>query len=353
MISIEELLQPISEDAPCGEDLSYDVALQELENSARGKPETQFSAAEPPEWKQVAKAGLELFSRSKDLRIALTLTVAWLELEGLPGFQRGIGAMAGLLENFWAAVHPQLDPADDNDPLQRMNIVASLATPVGTYGDPYRVLERLRAAPLAKSTQMGQVSLSEMLRAESAGPGTEEAGQRTPAQIEAAFRDTSPEFLVLNYEAVTAAVSLVKELDDYLTNLVGPSNAPDLSALTSELAAIQKRVAPYFEAARATAATAEAAVAVAETGGAAPAVAGASAGFSITGEIRSRDEVLRLLDKIGQYYARYEPSSPVPLILKRAARLAAMDFMQIIADLTPDSAAQIRTITGEPEPQPE
>ena len=58
-----------------------------------------------------------------------------------------------------------------------------------------------------------------------------------------------------------------------------------------------------------------------------------------------------MLDKICRYYAHYEPSSPVPLILKRAARLAAMDFMQIIADLTPDSAAQIRTITGEPEPE--
>jgi type VI secretion system protein ImpA len=350
MISVEELLQPISEDAPCGEDLSYDVALQELENSARGKPETQFSAAEPPEWKQVAKAGLELFSRSKDLRIALTLTVAWLELEGLPGFHRGIGVMAGLLQTFWAAVHPQLDPADDNDPLQRMNIVASLATPIGTYGDPYRVLERLRAAPLTNSMQMGRLSLADLLRAESGGEGGE---QRTPAQIEAAFRDTSPEFLALNYQSVTAALALVKELDDYLTNIVGANNAPDLSALSSELAAVQKRLAPYFEAASAASAIAEATVAAGETGGPAPAVAGAPGAFSVTGEIRSREEVLRLLDRICRYYAQYEPSSPVPLILKRAARLAAMDFMQIIADLTPDSATQIRTITGESEPTPE
>jgi type VI secretion system protein ImpA len=347
MISVEELLQPISEDAPCGEDLSYDVALQELENSARGKPETQFSAAEPPEWKQVAKAGLELFSRSKDLRIALTLTVAWLELEGLPGFHRGIGVMAGLLQKYWAAVHPQLDPADDNDPLQRMNVVASLATPVGTYGDPYRVLERLRAAPLANSMQMGRLSLADLLRAESGGEGGE---QRTPAQLEAAFRDTSPEFLALTYRSVTAALALVQELDEYLTNVVGASHAPDLSALTSELAAMQKRIAPYFAAATATA---ETAVAADETGGPAPAAAAAPAAFSATGEIRSRQEVLRLLDKICHYYAQYEPSSPVPLILKRAARLAAMDFMQIIADLTPDSATQIRTITGESEPTPE
>lgn len=352
MISVEELLQPISEDAPCGEDLSYDIALQELENSARGKPETQFSAAEPPEWKQIAKTGLELFSRSKDLRIALTLTVAWLDLEGLPGFHRGIGLMAGLVETFWAAVHPQLDPADDNDPLQRMNIVASLATPVGTYGDPYRVLERLRTAPVTNSMQLGRLSLADLLRTESGAAAEGGGAPRTPAQVEAAFRDTSPEFRAHNYQSVTAALALVKELDDYLTNVVGASNAPDLSALSSELAAVQKRIAPYVEATGAAGA-AEAAVAAGETGGPGPAVAGAAGAFSVTGEIRSREEVLRLLDRICHYYGQYEPSSPVPLILKRAARLAAMDFMQIIADLTPDSATQIRAITGEPEPTPE
>ena len=52
MIVAEELLKPISEEAPCGEDLSEDASLQELETLARGKPETQFSAAEPPDWKQ-------------------------------------------------------------------------------------------------------------------------------------------------------------------------------------------------------------------------------------------------------------------------------------------------------------
>ena len=36
-------------------------------------------------------------------------------------------------------------------------------------------------------------------------------------------------------------------------------------------------------------------------------------------------------------------------MLKRAARLAEMDFMQIIEDLSPDAIAQVRIITGEKE----
>ncbi len=38
-IDIEQLLQPISADAPCGDDLEYDPAFGELERAAQGKPE--------------------------------------------------------------------------------------------------------------------------------------------------------------------------------------------------------------------------------------------------------------------------------------------------------------------------
>src|SRR6516165_9948820 len=174
MAAADELLKPISEDAPCGADLSYDVRLQELETLARGKPETQFSAAEPPDWKQIRARCSELFEESKDLRVALMLTVAMLELEGIAGFREGVALMKGLLDSYWTDVHPQLDPADDNDPLQRMNIVASLATPIGTFGDPYQVLDKLRRAPLANSTRMGRYSLADILRVEA---GTTGGGQ--------------------------------------------------------------------------------------------------------------------------------------------------------------------------------
>ena len=36
-------------------------------------------------------------------------------------------------------------------------------------------------------------------------------------------------------------------------------------------------------------------------------------------------------------------------MLKRAARLAEMDFMQIMQDLSPDAISQIRIISGEKE----
>lgn len=344
MIVAEELLAPISDESPCGEDLSYDPGLQELETLARGKEETQFSPAEPPDWKGLRALCLELLARSKDLRVAVTLAVASLELDGLAGFRESLALVKGLLERYWPSVYPQLDPADDNDPLQRMNIVASMAMPVGTYGDSFRFLERLRAVPLCDSVQMGRYSLADILRAESGAPSSGDKPEVKPAQIDSAFRDSNQEKLNGIFGILSDCITLVQGMDESVTLTVGAKRAPDLTPLSSELTAMRSRVAPFLKASAAVLGGQGVSTGEAHQ-------AGSQTALSLEGEIRSREDVLSLLDKICQFYARFEPSSPVPLVIKRAARLAEMDFMQIMQDLSPDAISQIRTITGEKEPE--
>jgi type VI secretion system protein ImpA len=342
MIVAEDLLKPNSDEEPCGEDLSYDPGLQELETMARGKEETQFSAAEPPDWKAVRSSCLELFARSKDLRIAITLTVASLELDGLAGFRESLSLLKGLLETYWPTVYPQLDPADDNDPLQRMNIVASMAMPVGTYGDSFRILERLRGKPLCDSVQMGRYSLADILRAESGAPATEDKPEVKMAQIESAFRDSNQEKLGETFRILSDCIVLVQGMDESITLTVGAKQAPDLTPLSGELTAMRNRVAPFIKGGTTVAGGDSASPTGTHEGASQPAL-------SLEGEIRSREDVLNLLQKICQFYERAEPSSPVPLVLKRAARLAEMNFMQLMQDLSPDAISQIRVITGEKE----
>jgi type VI secretion system protein ImpA len=342
MIVAEELLKPISEEAPCGTDLSYDASLQELETMARGKQETQFSAAEPPDWKELSSRCLELFARSKDLRIAILLSAAELELERLPGFRESLVLVKGLLERYWTTVHPQLDPADNNDPLQRMNVVASIAMPIGGLGDPLRILERLRAAPLCISVQMGRYNLADILRAEAGTPGPDDKPAASTGQIDAAFRDSDPGELGEIYRVLSDCTMLVQGIDEFLTRTVGPASAPDLTPLSTQLISMQSRVAPYLPA---IASAVREATSTVLTGSPAASLRPPSP----TGEIRSREDVVKMLHKICEYYVQAEPSSPVPLVLKRAARLAEMDFMQIVKDMSPEAIAQIQKITGETE----
>jgi type VI secretion system protein ImpA len=196
--------------------------------------------------------------------------------------------------------------------------------------------------PLCDSIQMGRYGLADILRAESGTPASGDKPEIKPAQIDSAFRDSNQEKLNEIFGILSDCITLVKAMDESITATVGAKQAPDLTPLSSELTAMRSRVAPFLKASAAVLSGEQAAPGGAQQGG-------SQTALSLEGEIRSREDVLRLLDKICQFYARFEPSSPVPLMIKRAARLAEMDFMQIMQDLSPDAISQIRTITGEKE----
>ena len=343
MIKAEELLKPVSDEKPCGEDVAYDPGFQELEVIMRGKPETQFSAAEPPDWKLLQDRCLELWPRSKDLRLATALSLAVLKTEGLPAFREGLALVKGLLEKYWDSFYPQLDPSDNNDPTQRVNIIAALATPLGTFGDPMSLLQRLQEAPLTDSTRMGRYSFADILRSETGAAGPDGSAAPAAAQIEAAFRDTDPGTLEAINRAVAESIQIAEAIDQLLTKTVGADKAPDLEQLPKQLKEIQKRLLAHVSGGEAGGAAGSDGVA----GPAAGAPGAASAPKAISGEIQSRQDVVRMLEKICDYYRKYEPSSPVPYVVRRAQRLAAMDFMEIIDDMSPDSVKEIQRITGE------
>ncbi|WP_419207235.1 ImpA family type VI secretion system protein, partial [Pseudomonas syringae] len=66
----------------------------------------------------------------------------------------------------------------------------------------------------------------------------------------------------------------------------------------------------------------------------------------VSGDIASRDDVLRSLDRILSYYARHEPSSPLPVLLNRAKNLVHADFEAIVRNLIPDGMSQFENLRG-------
>ncbi len=347
-ISLENLLSPVSADNPCGEDVSYDPGFQELDTLILGKPETQFSTGEPPDWKAIRERCVELLGRSKHLRLAVTLAAAQLRLEGIRGFRDGIALIEGLVTKYWEPLYPRLDPEDNDDPTERINIVAALSTPLGVLGDPFKFIDALRTAPLSASAQMGKFSLQDFNASQS---GAEVAGK--PAipmtQVDAAFRDTKPEHLTALHTAVTETIALVKSLGTALADAVGEHRMPNFDVLKGSLREIHKILSarlPQDAAAEAAPAGGESADASLGGGAAfvsAPAVA---RGPGLSGSIESRDEVVRALDLILSYYSRIEPSSPAPLLIERVKRLVQMDFMAIMQDMAPEAVAQINLIAG-------
>src|SRR5579859_7353767 len=157
MINVEDLLKPVAEDKPCGEDFTYHPSFQNLETLARGKPESQFAPAEEPEWKEVREAAMEVLSQSKHLGAAIILTQALLKLGGLEGLRDGIAVVRGLTEMYWPDVYPKLDPDDNNDPTERLNILNNLSSPKFTL--------QVTDLVICSSVSMGRITLRQILDA--------------------------------------------------------------------------------------------------------------------------------------------------------------------------------------------
>jgi type VI secretion system protein ImpA len=87
-------------------------------------------------------------------------------------------------------------------------------------------------------------------------------------------------------------------------------------------------------------------IATAAAGGVEAAPAGAVPAAGGGGDVTSRADVARTLDRLCEYYRVHEPSSPIPLLLQRAKRLVDKDFLSILRDLAPSGVAEAESLGG-------
>lgn len=338
-------LLPVSDAEPSGPDLEFDADFGALERAAQGKPEQQYGAtvipAEEPDWKEVDSLARGLLDRTRDLRIVTHLAVSRLRLGGLADYAALLGLTRHLLEDRWDDLHPRLDPEDDNDPTLRANALLRL-------GHPGWVLRFLRDLPLAQSPRLGHYSWRDVGLATGQIP-SEAADKPSETTIRAAFQDSDPARLALLREAAAAAAAEVAAISTGFDARAGAGAGPDLEELGKVLREMARAIERYAvvpaeapaEASTAVAPGADGAVAVPAAAARGPALSAAA----LT-EITSRADALRLLDLVCEYYRRAEPSSPLPLLIGRARRLAELPFLDILRDLAPDGLGQARMMTG-------
>lgn len=335
-IDFDSLLQDVNADDPCGPNLEYDPAFVALESEVAGKPEVQYgatiTAAVPPDWKAIDRSARALLRRSHDLRLAVHVLRAGLALHGVAGLADGLRLIERLLEEHWDGVHPQLDADDDMDPTPRINALHIL-------NDHATVLRDLKEACLIVLPGLGRLTLKtlEIATGELApAPGVEKV---TLASVEMAMRDADGAALAAARQAIALACDSAAGIEAALERRVGAAQSLSLGGLTRLL----KRGREFLGVE---------AVAVVDDPAAAADEQGAASGGDarratpITGEIANRADVVRMLDKLIGYYEQHEPSSPLPLLLARAKRLAAMSFMEILEDLAPDGVQQASLIRG-------
>jgi type VI secretion system protein ImpA len=353
VIDVSALLLPVSEETPCGEDLEYS-GLMDLDRAAQGSAEQELGsrgaddqgkrylvAAREPNWAEVRDQALELTQRTRDLRVVLVLIRALVRTDGFRGLRDGLAVLRGTVEQFWDCVFPLIDP-DDQDPTFRVNTLASL-------DDLDTMLRPLREAPLVSSPAFGRFSLRDLAVARGEVTPSEGTEPPTQATIEAAFSSSDLEDLQERLTAIEESVEHVRAIDAVVTEKLGAGAAQGLEKLPQLLREARRVLGEQLARRGVGGALAEEGSAAAG-GGESPG-ARTAGGAPLTGEVSSREDVLRALDRVCEYYRRQEPSSPVPVLLERAKRLVGMDFLAIIKDLAPTGLHEVETIRGPTEEQ--
>lgn len=329
----QEWLQAASPEAPCGPNLQYDQDFLALEQAARGREEQQYGdtviPAQEPDWADVVKRASALLDRSRDLRIVHLLTRGLTRVEGLVGLRDGLGLARDLLERFWEPVHPQLTDEGEPDPVLRANAV-------GSFADVDGLIRDVRAAVFVKCP-LGVFTVRDVEKV--LDPAVPAGDKATSAdQLRSATRDLLAADAAMLGEAADA-LAATDAVRKTAAAQFDATVAPDLTPLANLLKVLRNFIAGL---------RAELAPAGTDAAAAVDAPSGTTAAppAAISGEIRSRDDAVRALERVCEYLAKSEPTNPAPLLIRRAQRLMSMPFLDIIRDLAPDATSQVEKITG-------
>jgi type VI secretion system protein ImpA len=327
-----QLLQPITADQPCGENLedtellasfdAYRIFGQArpldapVEQNEKGQPDEKRIPKPPesPEWREIRDKALDALGKSKDLRLLACLGTALLRTDGVPAFAETLNVAAQWLDMHWSQTYPLVD----EDAILRRNALNCLA-------DPMAVVDGLRKVPLVRSRQHGVFSLRDL------------DAQVNEEQVRSAFASMPLAELTHLNESVVGAVASLKKIDAKMRDAAGSEATPSFDPLMAQLAkmsqAIRSQLASHPEG------TGAASVDDATD-------SPAAGGLPISGVVKSRQDVVRVLDAAADFFRRTEPSSPIPLLLARAKRLVSKDFLEVLADIAPDAVAQARAAGG-------
>jgi len=331
--TLESLSQPVSAELPSGENLEYDPEYMQLEALFHSRGESSIAGIEEkdtePDWKGIERLASGLLDRTRDLRVQVYATIASIHTQGIPAFRDNLRLLNLFLSDFWESVHPQLDPDDDNDPTLRLNTLQML--------NEYSLIAlALDCVKLVELKGLGRFGVREVALAE--GRESPDEGEQVPDLniIRQAFASTDPGELAALRQALDESIDLLATIDETWREKSGDAGGLGFDVTRKSLQKVSGILARFM-----VDSPSDQEAEVTDSG--TPA-SGVSTVASST--VNTRSDVIRTLDRVCEYYSIHEPSSPVPLLLRRAQRLVEKSFMEILEDMVPDGVSQARIVSG-------
>ena len=322
-LDVESLLRPVSDEDSVGPDLSYDDVRLSIEAAF----ESGFSdegRTTDVNWPNIIKLAAKQCGNTKDVWLGVYLTRAGAMAGQIETVETGIQLLDGLLSRYWDDVHPKLDEYG----LQGRIGPCESFTRIGEF------LKPLRSIALLVHPRFGSYSGADFERFATNGDSEDGYGM-----FRSAMAETDP-------EEVSAVITRLDSIRDSFKNIdaifaaQAPGDGPNFETTFEAISQIRsclRSFAPSSDEAEVT-----------NDGSPPHQLLNSSGGDDrsdrLLGKIDGRDDVVKAIDAICSYYRRREPGSPVPVIMARARDWVSMDFLAILADISPGSIDEAKRV---------
>lgn len=358
VINFESLLAPISEDNPSGEYQRYSGIYDEISEARRadldvpqGEWQTEVKVADFR--KVIALATPALEGVTKDLQIAAWLVEALIKIHGFAGLRDGLRLLTNLQDSFWPSIHPEIDEGDMEGRAnaiawveQQLALAVRQAAITGYNGYSFNDHEDSKRFDFPDNLEMldteEQTRIIELR--EQAERENRVTANKWRAEMTYTYRAFCEELNFLIDECWEAVRDLNRSIEEHYDRNQAPSlnnlnkSLDDVHTLFKKILTEKRAEEPGDE----TDSEAETVVGedgqVQMTGG--PAVA--------TGAIQSRQDALKRLGDIADYFRRTEPHSPISYLLQRAIKWGNMPLETLLLDVIKDEGViyQLRQTLG-------
>jgi type VI secretion system protein ImpA len=321
-MDIEELLAPVSDRRPCGDDLAFSSELDAIAMARQADDPSIEQGAwvttlKEADWKFVASGCVRLLkTRSKDLRLAVWLAEANAKTGGFRAFGDSLLIVAALCERYWDGLYPE---PDEDGFEQRIGNLCWIAA---------------RAPLLAREIALTEGAGYSMVDFEHARA---HAADGEAPDVEAARRRSSRGFYQALLDDCAHCTAALAELERMVDDKLG-ADGPGFTAAKAALQDVIHFVTPF---AREAGASVQAEVA--------PAAAPAPAAIAgVDGPLLSRAQALAQLRAVAEFFRRTEPHSPVAYLADKAANWGEQPLHVWLRGVVKDEAvfAQLEEMLG-------
>lgn len=320
-------MTPIAVDTPCGPDLEYDPEFILLLGRVAARTETQYGdfvgTPEPVNWSETERDCRRLMMRTKDIRLAVLLTRCRTRLAAFAGLAEGLGLLAGWLNGFADCVHPQPGVDEDHDAALeiRMNALQALTDMDGLLAD-------VRDIALARSS-VSRLQVRDVERAFAQPRPSDALSVESVTRQLDDLHAQQPDLIA----HIDAAIGKLGDIDAWSREHLGMF-AADFSTLSRLLARLtdrrpaQPRMHDEIRAVEKipdTTCDECESEAVEEERGSEP-----SPVLLQRSALSSRETVVQAIREARQWFEAHEPSSPIPVLLRRAEQFVGKRYAEVV-----------------------